>query len=66
MAIVNLKRYRDQKVTELFDMFKLPCAIAAAPRPRPEVVGGSAAGYNDVESQRLKAVNELRRWMRPS
>ena len=65
MAIVKLKT-RDQRVNELFDMFKLPCARVrqgqSQVKPRPEsVVGGSAV--NNVEATRLHAVNELRRWM---
>ena len=65
MAIVRLKT-RDQQVSELlFGMFKLPCAgYSSEVKPGPEsVVGGSAV--NNVEQQRLHAVNQLRRWMKP-
>ena len=62
MAIVKLTKTRDQKVNELLNMFKLPCAGQVKPRPEPVVVGGSAA--NNVEKTRLHAVNELRRWTR--
>ena len=64
MAIVRLKEHKDQKVSELLKIFKLPCATAPSPRPGPEPVGGSAVRYNDVEATRLHAVNQLRRWTR--
>ena len=67
MAIVKLKS-RDQKVSELLSMFKLPCVSSTGyqvkPGPEP-LVGGSAANSSRSEA-RLHAVNELRRWMRPS
>ena len=71
MAIVNLKHYRDQKVYELLKMFKLPCVDYSnyQVKPRPEhVVGGSAVNskINDIEATRLHAVNQLRKWVRPS
>ena len=47
MAIVKLKT-RDQKVSELLNMFRLPgidIQIQVKPRPEP-VVGGSAANIN--------------------
>ena len=68
MEIVNLKHYRDQKAYELLEMFKLPCIdysnYQVKPRPEAVVVGGSA--IKNVEAARLHAVNELRRWMKPS
>ena len=65
MAIVRLKT-KDQKVSELFSMFKLPCVSSRGYQLNqgPNPVGGSAV--NNVEAVRLHAVNELRRWMRPS
>ena len=65
MAIVKLTKTRDQKVSELLNIFKLPCVKFKGyqVKPGPEPVGGSA--INHVEKQRLHAVNELRRWMRP-
>ena len=64
MAIVKLTKTRDQQVSELFGMFKLPGTdYQSQVKPGPEsVVGGSAV--NNVEQQRLHAVNQLRRWMK--
>lgn len=63
MAIVRLKTfYRDQKINELFKMFKLPNVDypkGYQVKQRPELTGGSA--MNHTEAYRLKAVNELRR-----
>lgn len=46
MAIVRLKTfYRDQKINELFKMFKLPNVDYPKGyhvKPRPELTGGSA------------------------
>ena len=67
MAIVNLQRYRDQRVNELLRWFTPSVDYSnyqVKPRPDAVVVGGSA--INNVEASRLHAVNELRRWMRPS
>ena len=73
MPIVNLKHYRDQKVSELLNIFKLPCVdyskgYQVKPGPEAVVVGGSAVNskINNVEATRLHAVNELRRWIRLS
>ena len=67
MAIVKLTKTRDQKVGELFNMFKSPYVSSRGfqvkPGPESAVVGGSAA--NTVEQTRLHAVNQLRRWMKP-
>ena len=67
MGIVRLKT-KDEKVNELLGMFKLPCVSSRGyqvkPGPESAVVGGSAV--NSVEGTRLHAVNQLRRWMRPS
>ena len=67
MAIVKLK-CKDQQVTELFEMFKLPYAVAPRPTPVPQPVGGSAStsAINSVEATRLHAYNELRKWTRLS
>ena len=45
MAIVRLKDYRDQKVNELLNIFKLACVDYSKGyqvKPGPEPVGGSA------------------------
>lgn len=63
MAIVKLTKSRDQAVSELLKIFKLPCSNPVDVKQRgPEPVGGSA--ITDVERTRLHAVNELRRWTR--
>jgi hypothetical protein len=66
-VVVRLKTfYPDQKVNELFEMFKLPCVDYSKgyqPDPRPELTGASTT-MTGQEAYRLKAVNELRRWMR--
>ena len=69
MAIVKIKDYRDQKVSELLNIFKLP--FVDYPRAyqvklgSESVVGGSAINTNNVEARRLHAVNQLRKWIRP-
>ena len=70
MTIVKLTKTRDQKVNELLNIFKLPCADYSTGyqvKPGPEPVGGSAVNIDNVEDKiRLNAVNQLRRWIRPS
>ena len=70
MAIVKLTKIRDQKVNELLNIFKLPCVSSTGyqvkPGPEPSVVGGSAVNSNSTEATRLHAVNQLRKWMKPS
>jgi hypothetical protein len=64
MAKITLKT-KDQKVSELLNMFKLPSVDYTKgyqTKPRAELTGGSA--MNCIETTRLNAVNELRRWMR--
>ncbi len=59
--IVRLKTNRDQKISELLEMFNLP-HHAEPNKPRPNLVGGSAtaaAAMNPTEAARLNAVNEL-------
>ena len=61
MVIVGLKT-KEQKVKELFDMFKLPTVdytkgYQSQPKPRPELTGGSAV--NSTEAYKIKAVREL-------
>ena len=63
MAIVKLKT-KDQTVSELLRMFNLP-QISTKGYQTKQLVGASAAMTN-LDAQRLAAVNELRRWMRPS
>ena len=64
---IRLKGYnRDQKVKELFDMFRLPCVdytkgYQSQPKPRPELTGGSASATTK-EAAGLHAVKELLRW----
>jgi hypothetical protein len=63
MPIVRLKT-KEQKVKELFDMFKLPSVDYTKgyqPKPRPELTGGSAS---NTEVRGLHAVNELHKWYR--
>jgi len=70
MTIVRLKTLeRDRKVNEPLNMFKLPCVDYSKgyqSKPSPELTGGSAATMTTLDAQRLKAVNELRRWTRKS
>ena len=61
VPIVRLKT-KEQKVKELFDMFKLPTVDYTKgyqPKPRPELTGGSAS---TKEAATLHAVKELLRW----
>jgi hypothetical protein len=63
VPIVRLKT-KEQKVKELFDMFKLPTVDYTKgyqPKPRPELTGGSASGK---DAAGLRAINELRKWYR--
>jgi hypothetical protein len=63
MAKITLKT-KDQKISELLNMFKLPSVDYTRgyqTKPRAELVGASASG---TEAVRLHAVNELCRWMR--
>jgi hypothetical protein len=65
VPIVRLKT-KEQKVKELFDMFKLPTVDYSngyQAKPRAKLVGASASA-SGTEAVRLHAVNELRRWMR--
>ena len=60
MGIVRLKT-KEQQVKELFDMFKLPTVNYTKgyqPKPKPELIGGSAA-MNSVEASKIKAVQQL-------
>ena len=63
MGIVRLKDYRDQRVSELLNFFKVQVQVKPGPEP-VGVVGGSAVNINNAEATRLHAVNELRRWTR--
>ena len=60
---IRLKTFsHDQKVKELFDMFKLPSVNFTKGyqvKPRSELLGGSATHVRG-----LHAVNGLRRWTR--
>ena len=66
MVIVRLKTERDSKMNELL-RFTLPSVDYTKgyqPKPRPELNGGSAAmTMNSTEPVRLKAVNELLKWI---
>jgi hypothetical protein len=65
VPIVRLKT-KEQKVKELFDMFRLPTVDYTKgyqPKPRPELTGGSASA-SGTEAVRLRAVNELLTWIR--
>jgi ribonuclease HII len=67
VGIVRLKTYRDQKVNDLLNMFKIPTVDYTKgyqTKPRPELMGGSAV--NTTEALRLQAVNGLLRWTRQS
>ena len=63
MKIGRLKTERDNKVKELFEMFKLPTVDYTKgyqAKPRPELTGGSAMNT----SPGLHAINEMCRWYR--
>jgi hypothetical protein len=59
VGIVRLKTYnRNQKVKELFDMFKLPIVdytngYQVAPKPKYELVGGAALPTNEQKTKEL-------------
>jgi hypothetical protein len=66
MVIVRLKTERDKKVQKLLNMFKLPSVNnlqGYQTKPNPALTGGSAT-MATVMDLKLKAVNELLKWIR--